>query len=138
MLSDQLLSDQLLGEQVLGEQVLSGQVLGDQVLDSRSSSDRLLDDRPAGDAPPLTGFGAWLAGRLVPLAQRRCVYGEVEEFLAWQETEFPYDAAMQRPAVWCYLLKRQREGCDDSEALRLWGALELFLSYVESQGIEHP
>jgi hypothetical protein len=100
-------------------------------------SDQLLSDRPVDDSP-LAGFGAWLAGRFVPLAQRRRVHGEVERFLAWQRTEFPYDAAMQRPAVWCYLLKRQREGCDDAEALRLWGALELFLSYVDSERADQP
>jgi hypothetical protein len=110
-------------------------VLSHQLLD-----DRLIDDRLI-DATPMVGFGAWLAGRLVPLAQRRCVYGEVEGFLAWQCAELPhdtipYDPAMQRPAVWCYLLKRQREGCDDAEAMRLWGALELFLSYVDFQHVE--
>jgi hypothetical protein len=115
-------------------------VLSDRLLDDRLLDDRLLDGRPL-DATPMVGFGAWLAGRLVPLAQRRCVYGEVERFLAWQNTALAhdtvlYDPAMQRPAVWCYLLTRQREGCDDAEAMRLWGALELFLSYVESQHVE--
>jgi hypothetical protein len=95
-------------------------------------SEQLLDDRLRSD-PALVGFGTWLAGRMVPLAQRRRVHSEVERFLAWEHSELRYDPAMKRPAVWCYLLRRQHEGCDDAEALRLWGALELFLSYLDSQ-----
>lgn len=108
-----------------------GYKLDDQQLDDRLLEREPLADPVLGGHPALAGFGAWLAGRLVPLTQRRHVHEEVERFLSWQRTEFPYDPAMQRPAVWCYLLKRQREGCDDAEALRLWGALELFLSYVD-------
>ena len=117
--------------------MLSNQVLDDRFLNVSLEGDRLPGEGPPGDGP-LVGFGSWLAGRLVPLAQRRRVHGEVERFLIWQRSEFPYDAAMQRPAVWCYLLKRQREGCDDAEALKSWGALELFLSYVDSQPAEQP
>ena len=116
----------------------SDQLLSDRVQSDRVSSDRVQGDRVSSGHPALVGFGVWLAGRFVPLAQRRRVHSEVERFLSWEGTALPddtvpYDPAMQRPAVWCYLLQRQREGCADAEALKLWGALELFLSYLDSQ-----
>ncbi len=117
-------------------------VLGDQLVEDRMANVRVGRERATGQEPPvagpLAGFGSWLAGRMVPLAQRRLVHSEVARFLEWQRSEFPYDPAMQRPAIWCYLLKRQREDCDDAEALRLWGALELFLVYVESRRVGRP
>jgi len=107
--------------------------------------DQLLSDPPPaaevtgrGTPAAMVGFGAWLAGRFVPLAQRRRVHTEVERYLEWAAHEFRNDAAMQRPAVWCYLLKRQREGCGDAEALRLWGALELVPLLCDSHQASQP
>lgn len=80
----------------------------------------------------MAGFVSWLAGQRVPLQQRTRVYREVEAFLAWQHTEFPGVVEQPRPAVWCYLLRRQRDGASEAAVLKVWGALELLLTYLET------
>ncbi len=95
---------------------------------------------PAGSPPAgaalsgtgMAGFVVWLAGQRVPLPQRTRVYREVESFLAWQHTEFPDVVQEPRPAVWCYLLRRQHDGDSEAEVLKVWGALELLLTYLEA------
>lgn len=81
----------------------------------------------------MAGFVVWLAGQRVPLPQRSRVYREVEAFLAWQHTEFPDVVQEPRPAVWCYLLRRQHDGDSEAEVLKVWGALELLLTYLEAR-----
>lgn len=81
----------------------------------------------------MAGFVVWLAGQRVPLPQRSRVYREVEGFLAWQHTEFPDVVHEPRPAVWCYLLRRQHDGDSEAEVLKVWGALELLLTYLEER-----
>ncbi|MDQ2706615.1 MAG: hypothetical protein M3Z25_02800 [Actinomycetota bacterium] len=104
-------------------------------------SDQTLADRGCEQttvSAMMAGFVVWLAGQRVPLPQRSRVYQEVERFLAWQHTQFPYDqfpydVSAQRRAVWCYLLRRQRDGDSEAEVLKVWGALELLLTYVEGR-----
>lgn len=109
------------------------------ILSERTLTDRTPADRALGGAArqqqvasaEMAGFVVWLAGQRVPLPQRTRVYREVEAFLAWQHTEFPDGVPAQRPAVWCYLLHRQQEGDSEAEVLKVWGALELLLTFVE-------
>ena len=98
--------------------------------------ERTLLDRPTGQSAVsevMAGFVVWLAGQRVPLPQRHRVHLEVERFLAWQHAELPGGISVQRPAVWCYLLRRQHDGESEAEVLKVWGALELLLSYVEGR-----
>ena len=84
-------------------------------------------------------FAVWLAGQRVPLHRRTYVYQEVQRFLVWRDTWFAHEETQYRSAVWCYLLRRQRAGEGESELRKVWGALELFLSYLErmeQRGVE--
>ena len=109
------------------------------MLIEQTHADRALADRPdllsvtALSGSVMAGFGGWLGGQLVPLPQRSRVYREIERYLAWQHTEFPDGVPEQRPAVWCYLLRRQHDGDSAAEVLKVWGALELLLTYLEGR-----
>jgi hypothetical protein len=98
--------------------------------------EKTLTNRPTGETAVsalMAGFVVWLAGQRVPVAQRQRVYREVERFLAWQHAELPDRASVRRPTVWCYLLRRQHDGESEAEVLKVWGALELLLTYVEGR-----
>jgi hypothetical protein len=108
---------------------------GQQALLSLSST-ALSGTAPSGSV--MAGFVGWLGGQLVPLPQRSRVYREIERYLAWQHTEFPDGVPEQRPAVWCYLLRRQHDGDSEAEVLKVWGALELLLTYLEGRSTGRP
>jgi len=98
--------------------------------------EKTLADRRSGETAVsalMAGFVVWLAGQRVPLPQRRRVHAEVERFLAWQHAELPGGVSVRRPSVWCYLLRLQHDGESEAEVLKVWGALELLLSYVEGR-----
>lgn len=96
---------------------------------SDQTRDRVPVDGVATRVP--ASFVVWLAGQRVPSHRRAYVHHEVQRFLTWRDTQFAHDQTQYRPAAWCYLLRRQRAGEGEAELRKTWGALELFLNFLE-------